>query len=376
MSKDLRPRTTPRGAFTLIELLVVIAIVAILIGMLLPAVQKVRAAAARMKCQNNLKQIALACHGYHDASNGLPAGRSGYYDPVSQARQVSYFGPWSSQKSLQYTNPLPVLMPYLEQSAIATQYVEFLESFPTNTDALKYPTDGTNSIAAYSAAVLRCPSDSALPASGTVPNADPSAAYPNGTYTGATSYGFNWGTTPQANCQNDPSDPTRCLNTLVKDGVFHVNTRTKWLEVTDGTSQTLLAGERSHVVEPGWRSSNISPPTGILLRSAWLTSTESTPRRASVALGNSINWRVPVRPPGSPSLTASQRNSLINIRVASYSSEHPGGANFALCDGSVRFLSDGLSLTTLQFLSTKAGAWPNPSDPGAAVDPEIIRENY
>src|SRR5436190_10511823 len=107
-------RKHSRRAFTLIELLVVIAIIAILIGLLLPAVQKVREAAARTKCQNNLKQIGLACHNYEGANQVFPTGGKGYGWCIVSS-------PYIGDPVIYNMNGLVLLLPYLEQTALYGQ---------------------------------------------------------------------------------------------------------------------------------------------------------------------------------------------------------------------------------------------------------------
>src|SRR5262245_19521918 len=225
-----------RRAFSLIELLVVIAIVGLFIALLVPAVQKVRAAAARSECANNLKQIALACHSHHDAQDGLPAGQvRKSVNPTIQA----WYGPWDGEE---YPSYLVVLLPYLEQEAL---YGLYRQGIDTDQNLSDWPAGGRGAVFAQPAGkVLRCPVDT-LPPDGVYQLFAPgeNALYPQGQYFGLSSYGANWGTQLFPGSASTP---------LKKDGPFHVNTRTRLTEFVDGTSQTILLGERSHF-EPRWR---------------------------------------------------------------------------------------------------------------------------
>jgi prepilin-type N-terminal cleavage/methylation domain-containing protein/prepilin-type processing-associated H-X9-DG protein len=305
-----------RGALTLIELLVVIAIIAVLIGMLLPAVQKVREAANRATCQNNLKQIALALHNYHDARGSFPVGYS--------AAQDMGDGRWANG-----TNWWIESSPYFEQGNWYRRW--------NYNDQRNNVAGGTSATTAQVIPTMLCPSDP-LPAPVWYYTATPTYAWANGFY-GLSSYGGNGGT----RSAQGPIGPR-----ISNDGILFGKSHVRIADVTDGTSNTLLLGERYHRdaefdrinVDPG-----VAPIKGLGL---WAFFFSGAPRNVLLSSAVPINYQVP------PSAEVGDELTIYD-RLCAYGSGHPGGANFAAADGSVRFLSDQTSLTMLRALGTRAG---------------------
>jgi prepilin-type N-terminal cleavage/methylation domain-containing protein len=268
-----------RRGFTLIELLVVIAIIAILIGLLLPAVQKVREAAARMACSNNLKQLGLAAHNYEGNNGTFPSGYT--QDRINAAGQI-YVSGSTSGYNFQGHSVFYFLLPYIEQDNL----------FKSMDAAV--PLNNRSAVAGQKAGAaiktLVCPSDQ-------FPEGNPHQ-FSSTEWYGVTSYRANGGSRPIFATASTNDGVFMATGTQARKAAgAPAGTTVRLLDISDGTSNTLLFGEGSHVdpnfntfTTAGWNSGST-----ISTWSRWY------PAGGDSGLGTSCSARSPrstTRPPG------------------------------------------------------------------------------
>ena len=281
-----------RRAFTLIELLVVIAIIAVLIALLLPAVQQAREAARRTQCRNNLKQLGLAMHNYHDAHGCFPIGDMGR-NPGFPAESYNLPGTW-----------LPSLLPFVDEVAIYNAInFDMSYCFPQNSTASGQVIDQ-----------FLCPS-----------NANPVVYSTNCWSQG----NFQRGLTHYVGVGGDG---TQTYNAVIqnKNGILFYWSSVRIRDIRDGTSNTLMAGEQENAGDavystrqPFWISGHEMDMTATTSCSCW-------------------------------PINGNARLITGDTRYKAFGSYHEGGAFFVFADGQVRFLSENMDMTTFQSLSTRA----------------------
>jgi len=307
-------------AFTLIELLVVIAIIAILIGLLLPAVQKVREAAARMKCQNNLKQIGISCHAYHDTFNRFPNNRT-FPEAAS---------PWSTTM-LNKGSWLFLILPYIEQD---NMFRSFANNDSTNNEL------GVPAITIVS--TFRCPSDSFGNTQGMSNYLGVLGPHCMNNRCG-TPIPFDVFCT--GNTLSPPLGYTRganfgdSRNAADIRGMFNrMSAGINMASVTDGLTNTLMAGEslpqfNDHMRGGSWWHFNGGIATGsTIMPINWVTNDIQDGNECGPdPLRDWNNWGV----------------------SQTFKSRHTGGANFVLGDGSVKFVSDTIDHRTYQMIGCR-----------------------
>lgn len=338
-----------RSAFTLVELLVVLAIIAILIGLLLPAVQKIREAANRLRCQNNLKQISLALHNHHDAYGYFPPG---YTIKGSDNLELGGFSG--------YVN----LLPFLEQDNLFRRWDLSGKWYePPNYD-----------LVSTEVKVFYCPSNRS---GGKIAHAFmvPIAGRPIPDVA-ACDYLLNKG-----------ANATMCEITQIPPagrGVFDINTKTRLTDITDGTSQTFLVGEGAGGNRRfGYRnyytdttpSNKLFPGQSPNFDQSWSQGPGATEALHTLGMmggsvlgvtalrgGQADPWDEPMnRALALPSFDCN--NGCVNAGTepnkydtkAGFRSVHTGGCYFAFCDGSVRFIRESIAPETYRALSTIAG---------------------
>ncbi len=338
-----------RSGFTLIELLVVIAIIAVLVGLLLPAVQKVREAAARMSCSNNLKQIALASMNYESTYGVLPPGELGA-SSTPAAQGGGFFNG-------QCVGTLFFLLPYIEQNNLYSQFtgtynINTYVAFPSTGNMQWWTQNPDFSLSYTKIKTYRCPSDSVTgatqTANGVIIMAMPD---PSGPPTNACTYGYfgggnqyDIGTTNYTGVAgaigangitSSPSDGPG-VNLALYQGIYYNRSKTKIAAITDGTSNTLAFGE-------GLGRSVAVPPADFCW--SWI-GVGSMPTKF-----------------GLQNVNTGSGGSSGSVPLC-FGSAHTGVTNFAFGDGSVRTLRPG----------TTGVRNPLPGFPAMTADWSVLQE--
>lgn len=289
------PRTRPTRGFTLVELLVVIAIIAILIGLLLPAVQSAREAARRAQCANHLKQIGNALHAYHSAEKEFPSGS--ILNPRSGGSGAS----WHS-----------LLLTYLELDHVRQQFGDMANDVVISTFLCPSGVDATRVLSDWES---------------------------TSHYSGVAGAGRSG---------HVIEDRTGSCGYTYTDGVLYPDSHTRSLDIEDGLSNTLAVGERVYFIEPWWEGSFWQG-----------SGDPRTYRRLCSYSAKNVHWPINEHRRRDKCWHSDEdcieekktlcRNDLF------FGSEHPGGTQFTYSDGSVHFLNESLELATYQSLATRAG---------------------
>jgi len=304
--------------FTLIELLVVIAIIAILISLLLPAVQQAREAARRTQCKNNLKQLALAMHNYHDTHLKFP--------PLSVCRIGAFMNTW-----------VPMTLAFIEQTAVHNAYDFSLRPWQQYIPAGLPPAAGAQEIRQMTFKAMLCPSDQGPTLYGFSNGSVTAGQYSKGNYVANNGMGpghigvDRW--TPKANA------------------VFGCNGGNGIRDISDGTSNTILLSEIIKVTATS--PEGYTDGRGMM----WFIPTGGGP---SFMVNRTPNSKIPdelrgppwqsfVDVPEAPAI-GTDSNNEDDTAIVSARSRHPGGVQAALCDGSVQFFSENVDLLQWQNL--------------------------